>query len=585
MDVVIDDLMQKFKADKGLSDLSTDQLFETFAAYCTVGQFHEDDFDADALRIGGPRDLGIDAAAIVVNGTLFTDLDDVKQYVANARDLRVHFVVVQAKAKDFFEPSVLSSLATSLRQVFGPSDMTFNASENVKRLRACIESIYADPRKLTAEKPHLSVYYVTCGVPNAAILEPRQNDAIMEIHGLDRFAKVDFRSLGARQLQELYQRASEAVSATVTLDRRVQLPAIPGVDKAFIAAIPARDLVDKVLTDPLGDIRSILFHENVRAFQGYDADSTGKKTGVNAEIRQTIRHDTSRHRFAVLNNGITIVSRRVDYVGNEFVLRDFQIVNGCQTCYVMFDERDRLDHDTYVTVRIICSRDEELISQVAFATNRQINITPADLSSRDEFHKRLEAFFRAQPEPYKLFYERRSKQYVSEPVEKTRIVTRQQLMKAFAAMYLDEAHRVTRLTELVDTRGDEMFRETHDPLTYYTCASVYYRIEWLLRNGKLNSTYSQARYHFIAGVKTYLLGPDPLPSGVRQRKAACERILEEIWNVERASALANKLVRPMLEAKEQEGRHARLADAVRTARFRVNMLNGVMRLHDFRQAA
>jgi hypothetical protein len=112
---------------------------------------------------------------------------------------------------------------------------------------------------------------------------------------------------------------------------------------------------------------------------------------------------------------------------------------------------------------------------------------------------------------------------------------RPQLTKAYAAMFLDEAHRVTRLSELIDSRGDDIFREKHDPLDYYTCASAFYRIEWLLRNGRLASTFGPAKYHLVAGVKTYILGPDRLPNGVRLRKAACEKILAEVWDIDRSN--------------------------------------------------
>ena len=169
----------------------------------------------------------------------------------------------------------------------------------------------------------------------------------------------------------------------------------------------------------MGDIRSALFHENVRAFQGYDADSTGNKIGVNAEIRHTLRDDATRPDFPVLNNGITIVARNLSVVGDQFTMHDFQIVNGCQTSYVLFDEQARLTPDTYVTLRIIGARDEGLISRIVKATNRQINLSRDELSVRDEAHKLIERFFSAQPDPRKLYYERRPKQYVTKPIERT----------------------------------------------------------------------------------------------------------------------------------------------------------------------
>jgi AIPR protein len=582
VDVVIEDAMQKFQAQFGLADLTRDQLFETFAAYCVVGQFYEDDFEPDDLRMGGPGDLGIDAAAVVINGSMYTDANDVRECVAKSRDVRAHFVVIQAKAVTSFQSDVFTHLGTNLHHIFGAADLAFNASDRVKNFHACAQAVYAEQKKL-AEKPRLSVWYATGGTPDNRVLDARQDAAVHQLNSLNIFSNVQVRPVGARELRELYQRAAEAVTATLTVERHVELNAIPGVNQAFLGVVSAQDFVTRILTDPVGNIRSVLFHENVRAFQGYGVDSSANKVGVNAEIQRTIRDDSAQTSFPVLNNGITIVARNLSVVRNTFTLRDFQIVNGCQTSYVLFDEQANLAPDTQVTIKIICSADENLISRIVAATNRQINITRDDLSVRDKVHKDIETYFPAHPNPRKLYYERRPKQYASDPMEKTRIISRQQLTKAYAAMFLDEAHRVTRLSELIDSRGDDIFRDNHDPLDYYTCASAFYRIEWLLRNGRLASTFGPAKYHLVAGVKTYILGPDRLPTGVRLRKAACEKILAEMWDIDRSAALVLALLPPILEAAQLEGRHARLSDAVRTSRFRMNALNGVMKLYDGRR--
>src|SRR5262245_42320392 len=271
MDIVLEDLMQKFRADRGLSDLTREQLFETFAAYCVVGQFYEDDFEPDDLRMGGTRDLGIDAAAVVINGSMYTDAEDVRQCVARSRDVRAHFVVVQAKTEDSFKADVFTHLAANLHHIFKDDELTFAASEGVKNFHACVQAIYAEPWKLTAEKPHLSVWYATFGAPDDAVLSARQEAAADHVRPLNKFSTIQFRPVGARGLQELYQRAAETVTATLTMRRHVQLAPIPGVGEAYLGVLPAQDFVAKVLTDPVGDIRSVLFHENVRAFQGYDA--------------------------------------------------------------------------------------------------------------------------------------------------------------------------------------------------------------------------------------------------------------------------------------------------------------------------
>ena len=49
---------------------------------------------------------------------------------------------------------------------------------------------------------------------------------------------------------------------------------------------------------------------------------------MNAEIRETLKAESGRMRFAILNNGVTVVARRLQTTGNKFAVTDYQIVNG-----------------------------------------------------------------------------------------------------------------------------------------------------------------------------------------------------------------------------------------------------------------
>lgn len=58
---------------------------------------------------------------------------------------------------------------------------------------------------------------------------------------------------------------------------------------------------------------------------------------VNSEMKQTLASDTLRARFALMNNGVTIIAKTLRTTGNRFYIEDYQIVNGCQTSHVLFD--------------------------------------------------------------------------------------------------------------------------------------------------------------------------------------------------------------------------------------------------------
>jgi hypothetical protein len=288
VDVVIEDLLARFQNDRGLNHLKREQLFETFAAYCVLGQFYEDDFDADQVRTGSSGDRSIDAAAVVIDGTLYTEADDVEAHLAKSGAPRVHFVVIQAKQEDSFKADEYARISADLLDVFGQAKPALPANARIRNYRRCIDAVYADKEKLS-ERPQLTVWYACCGKLDPAILGPRQQAAENQLRGLNRFGKIQVRAVGAAGLHELFKRESEAITATVTMPHSKELPLMPGVTQSFVGVMQARELVDKILKDPVGDIRAGLFHDNVRAFQGYGTDSSGNKAGVNAEIRATIR--------------------------------------------------------------------------------------------------------------------------------------------------------------------------------------------------------------------------------------------------------------------------------------------------------
>jgi hypothetical protein len=147
-------------------------------------------------------------------------------------------------------------------------------------------------------------------------------------------------------------------------------------------------------------------------------------------------------------------------------------------------------------------------------------------------------------------------------------------------MFLDEAHRATRLSEILSSRGDEIFRSKDTPLTYYACASIYYRVDWLLRNGYIPKTYGPARFHFVAGFRSLLLGPDRLPDAPRALKAACDQLVECAWNPQQSQDVAKVLRQALLEALNPEGGSQRMGDAVRTSRFRRSMADAVIALRN-----
>jgi hypothetical protein len=127
-------------------------------------------------------------------------------------------------------------------------------------------------------------------------------------------------------------------------------------------------------------------------------------------------------------------------------------------------------------------------------------------------------------------------------VEKTRIITQPNVIKAFAAMFLQEAHRTTRnYSALKDKVGKEIFGKGHRMEPYYTAAFALYRLEYLFRNNKLEPKYKPARFHILLAVR--LLGnPAPLPKFMNSRDMEdyCKPILASLWDSTKCDELIGR---------------------------------------------
>ncbi len=309
-----------------------------------LSSFYESGFRPDAFRMGGGNDLGIDVFGILVNGELLRDSADVRVAAEQAKRLDVQVVIIQAKTSPGFDTKVISDLADNLTHIVSPGPVPYPASPDVGNVRDCLTAVYADLAKFYGRLPRLHVRYVTTAGQVADMVERKAHQAEKRLSSLGRFEAISFRCVTQHELRGLYKQATEAVEANFEMVKKISLPRIPGVQQALLGLLPARELVQRVLTDDGGGIRKSLFHENVRDFQGYN--------DVNEKIRSTLSDAEHKQQFAVLNNGITIVTRDLMVAGDDIRIRDFQIVNGCQTCHVLFDERALLTDAVQVTCEL-----------------------------------------------------------------------------------------------------------------------------------------------------------------------------------------------------------------------------------------
>jgi hypothetical protein len=500
MDRITQSMLTAFVTAEGLQTLPESEAFERFANSAVMTSLTSDTVGLEDVSCGSGNDTGLDGIAIIVNGSIVTTEEEVDALVETNGYLDAHFVFVQAKTTSGFSGADIGTF------LFGVNDF-FSETPRLPRNEFVIQSasvqrhIFSMGAKMTRRRPLLSMFYVTTGQwQNDAQLNARIQSARTDLVALNLFEQVDFKALGAAEIQGLYRATQTKVSAEFTFANKIVLPEMPGVSEAYLGVLPASEFL-RLVSDASGNIRKSVFYDNVRDFQDYNS--------VNSDIQQTLR-TADRSRFAILNNGVTLVAKALRPVGNRFHVEDYQVVNGCQTSHVLFDNRAVVDASVMVPLKVIVLSDEGIANSVIKATNRQTAVKPQQLYALSDFQKRLEQFFASFDLPHRLYYERRARQYATDAgVEKVRVVSTQQQLRVFAAMFLDEAHKGHYARALDALVGTSIFIEAHQLEPYYAAAYAYYRLEYFFRSGALAANLKPARYDILLAARHLFRSPLP----------------------------------------------------------------------------
>ena len=500
MDRITKSLLTEFSTTASLTSLDEAAQFDHLAAYLSVSRYLAESVDITDVMTGKGGDI-----ATIVNGVLVTDPEMVSELVEINGYLDVTFIFVQADRGAGFDTAKLGQFAFGVRDFFAEEPKLVR-NESITLAAEVMDAVYSQSSKLR-QNPECHLYYVTTGRwVGDANLEGRRSAEVADLHALGIFSDVDLTPIGADEIRTLYVESKATISREFSFPDRIVAPEMPGVHDAYIGLLPGQEFIS-LLDDGNGQIMRSIFYENVRDWQEYNP--------VNSDIRSSLESDVERSRFALMNNGVTIIAASLKVTGNRFTINDYQIVNGGQTSHVLFDCRESIDSTVNVPLRLIATDDEDVVASIVRATNRQTAVKEEQLLALSEFQKKLEMFFATFDREQRLYYERRSKQYnSSSDVEKTRIVTLQSSIRSYASIFLEEPHSTTRNYRLLRERlGATIFGPDHKLLPYYYAASLLYRLEFLFRNGQIDSKLKPARYHIL--MAAHLLaapGPPPPPN-------------------------------------------------------------------------
>ena len=228
----------------------------------------------------------------------------------------------------------------------------------------------------------------------------------------------------------------------------------------------------------------------------------GDENSVNDSIKKTILNKEKFDKFAVYNNGITIISPDVKMQSNRISFENYQVVNGCQTSNVLFSCKDEIDENAMITIRIIEATDPDIIADIVRATNSQSKVDENQFLSFSPFVRRLEKYFETTEDvtgkEVKLYFERRNGQYRNLGIPKKKVFSIGEVSRAAGSTFLLVPDLASRYpNKFVKEKSEQLFNEKNKEEAFYAASLIDYRFKQLSTRGKILNKYAIYKWHIL----------------------------------------------------------------------------------------
>ncbi len=515
MDKITESLMKKFIKEYDINNnFDISKKFEYFVNYCVI--FNETGiatYELDEFTTGNSAQ-GIDGIAIVINNKIVNSKSDIDNLIENNKTINVKFIMQQSKTSETFDNTVIANFLSFVNLFFGDDSAIF-ATDEMKKFLDLKDYVFMNSANMD-KNPTLVLYYVTTG----NWTEDQTLKSVIEMYKKEiiesnLFCDVLFKPCGAQEIQELYRRTCRDIAADFKFEKAISTTTADNVI-VYNGVLPFAEF-KKIIIDENDNLMEI-FDENIRDFLG--------NVNVNKEIDKTLK-SVEKNMFYVYNNGITIVAEKHLQTGDKMHIEKYQIVNGCQTSNMLYLNRNEKNiDDVLIPIRIIITNDGTIKNNITKSTNFQSSIKREQLISLSNYQNKLELYYDTFEEDQKLYYERRTGQYRTQNIIKTKIVNIATQIKSYIAMFLDDPSGVSGQYGLTSRKYEQnIFCASDKEIIYYTSAYALYKIESLFRSGMLDKKYNRTRYHALMIFRLIVGGYQKPKNNARDMEKYCQKIL------------------------------------------------------------
>lgn len=259
----------------------------------------------------------------------------------------------------------------------------------------------------------------------------------------------------------------------------------------IIGFLSAKELLDTIAPIQESGVRALypdVFKNNIRLYLG--------PTEVNQKIEQTLNEEP--HNFHLYNNGLTITTKEIKPVLENYVITPINIVNGCQTAnsiYNVFKANSTNIDSVKIPVKIINASDDEY-EKITIRTNSQNGISEKDLVSIGNIQKDLEDLLSKNKFISKSFsYKRQNSIENDSSVDVDYVVSINDILRAVFSTILFIPHKVSGYFDKTTSNLIDVIFEDRFIKLYQITVSIYKVVDDYIEEN--HSDFKKLRYHLL----------------------------------------------------------------------------------------
>lgn len=496
------DTITKSQLDNFITKLGFDitiplsEKFEFFSSYSLLShEINANLLKSDLEEISTGQSKGIDTIAFCINEKLILNSDEVDNFEKQGIIVDIYFL--QSKTSENFNDSELAGFLDVVIDFFSDDPQyVINEFDNSREILKKILDKHGK-QEFTLKDVNIYCYYVTLGQKQEKVtsIDSTINIKKDALRKYALFTGIAIELVDKQSLITKHKKAISPLKATFNFINKIPLTGIPNVDEAYIGFAPFSEFKNLIMDESQVKLKS-LFNDNLRDFLGID-------NPINSGIKKTLEAKKFNE-FSLLNNGVTVIAdSNTGKGGNNLILENYQIVNGCQTSNVLFECKQIPNIDSVqIPLKVIITKDEKLRDEIILTTNSQSSFTDEQLFAITQFQKVLEDYYASNRSTDNIFYERRTNQYSNMSLSRSNIIEIKEQLKSFMAMFFDLPHLVAgNIGKIIKNYRKDFFQKEHQPIAYYISGLISVNWEKLLQKDTSYKDFVKYRYHIFMGFR------------------------------------------------------------------------------------